>query len=130
MLSLGADSGSARRAYAKRDIDTLTVWARLEFSDLSFSRKDFEGIECPHEDLLVITPVIANFKVGRMPVETGKSVDILFLDAYLKLGISRAQIRPVAIPLLGFTGDAVSPLGVSNLMVTMGKNPQQATKMV
>ncbi|GAA0147076.1 hypothetical protein LIER_06867 [Lithospermum erythrorhizon] len=65
-----------------------------------------------------------------MLVDTGSSVHILFLDAYLKLGMSRAQIRPVATPLVRFTGDAVSSLGVSNLMVTMGKHPQQATKMV
>ncbi|GAA0160543.1 hypothetical protein LIER_17077 [Lithospermum erythrorhizon] len=68
-----------------------------------------------------------------MLVDTGSSVDpldILFLDAYLKLGISRAQIRPVATSLVGFTGDAVSPLGVSNLMVTMGKYSQHASRMV
>ncbi|GAA0174040.1 hypothetical protein LIER_27512 [Lithospermum erythrorhizon] len=35
-----------------------------------------------------------------MVVDTGSSVDILFLDAYLKLGMSRAQIRPVATPLI------------------------------
>ncbi|GAA0170816.1 hypothetical protein LIER_24997 [Lithospermum erythrorhizon] len=65
-----------------------------------------------------------------MLVDTGSLGDILFRDTYLKLGMSRAQIRPVANPLVGFTGDAVSPLGMSNLMVTMGKHPQQAMKMV
>ncbi|GAA0151748.1 hypothetical protein LIER_10402 [Lithospermum erythrorhizon] len=88
----GEDSGSARRAYANRDIYVVTVWARPEFPYLSFSGKDFEGIECPHEDPLVITPVIANFEVGQMLVDTGSSIDILFLDAYLKLWMSRAQI--------------------------------------
>ncbi|GAA0174936.1 hypothetical protein LIER_28215 [Lithospermum erythrorhizon] len=57
-------------------------------------------------------------------------VDILYLDAYLKMGMSRPHIRPVATPLVGFTGDAVNPLGVANLMVTMEKRPQQAKKMV
>ncbi|GAA0140486.1 hypothetical protein LIER_35248 [Lithospermum erythrorhizon] len=70
-----------------------------------------------------ITLVILNFKVGRMLEDTGNSIDILFLDAYLKLGMSRAQIHPVATPLDGFTGDIVSPLGVANLMVNMGKYP-------
>ncbi|GAA0150961.1 hypothetical protein LIER_09783 [Lithospermum erythrorhizon] len=128
--SRGEDSGSAGRAYAKRDIYAVTAGARPEFPDLSFSRKDFEGIECPHEDPLVINPVIANFEVGRMLVDTRSSVDILFLDAYLKLGMSWEEIRPVATPLVGFTRHAVSPLGVANLMVTMGKHPQQVTKMV
>ncbi|GAA0164093.1 hypothetical protein LIER_19810 [Lithospermum erythrorhizon] len=45
-------------------------------------------------------------------------------------GISRALIRPVATPLVWFTGDVVSPLGVSNLMMRMGMHPQQVMKMV
>ncbi|GAA0172622.1 hypothetical protein LIER_26416 [Lithospermum erythrorhizon] len=39
------DSGSARRAYANRDIYAVTLGARHEFLYLSFSRKDFEGLE-------------------------------------------------------------------------------------
>ncbi|GAA0142387.1 hypothetical protein LIER_03295 [Lithospermum erythrorhizon] len=65
-----------------------------------------------------------------MMLDEGSSVDILFLDAYLKLGVTRAQIRPVATLLVAFTRDAVSPLGVSNLMATMGNHPQQTMKMV
>ncbi|GAA0156795.1 hypothetical protein LIER_14199 [Lithospermum erythrorhizon] len=65
-----------------------------------------------------------------MLINTSSSVDILFLDAYLKLGMSRTEIRLVATPLAGFTGDAVCPLGASNLMVTMGSHSRQATRMV
>ncbi|GAA0187544.1 hypothetical protein LIER_34832 [Lithospermum erythrorhizon] len=55
----------------KRNIYAVTVGARLEFSDMSFSRKDFQETGCPHEDQLVITPVIAKFEVGRILVDTG-----------------------------------------------------------
>ncbi|GAA0183842.1 hypothetical protein LIER_31188 [Lithospermum erythrorhizon] len=58
------DFRSARRAYAKRNIFAVTAGARPEFPDMSFSRRDFEGIECPHEDPLVITQVIVNFEGG------------------------------------------------------------------
>ncbi|GAA0155561.1 hypothetical protein LIER_13263 [Lithospermum erythrorhizon] len=57
----------------------------------------------------MITPVIVNFEVGRMLVDTESSEDILFLDAYLKLGMSWAQIRPMATPLVGFTGNTGDP---------------------
>ncbi|GAA0158424.1 hypothetical protein LIER_15455 [Lithospermum erythrorhizon] len=120
----GGDSRSARRAYAKRYIYAVTAGACPKFLDLSFSRKYFEGDKVPNEDPPVITLVITNFEVRHMLVDIVSSADILFLDAYLKLGISRVQIRPEAMPLVGFTGDKVSPLGVSNLMVTMGKHPQ------
>ncbi|GAA0163166.1 hypothetical protein LIER_19102 [Lithospermum erythrorhizon] len=105
----GGDYGSARRAYEKRDIYAATAGARPE---------------CLYEDPLVITLVIANFEVGRMLVDTGSSVDILYLDAYLKLGMSQVQIRPVPTLLVWYTRDAVSLLGAMNLMVTMGKHPQ------
>ncbi|GAA0153150.1 hypothetical protein LIER_11462 [Lithospermum erythrorhizon] len=77
----GGDSGSARRKYAKRDIYAVTAGARPELPDMSFYKNDFERIAFPHEDSLVITPVIVNFQVGRMLVDTRSSVDILFLDA-------------------------------------------------
>ncbi|GAA0154429.1 hypothetical protein LIER_12414 [Lithospermum erythrorhizon] len=54
----GGDSGSF---YA------ITAEERPEFPNLSFSIRDFKGIECPHED---------------------------------------PQIRPIAMPLVGFTGEA------------------------
>ncbi|GAA0184382.1 hypothetical protein LIER_31670 [Lithospermum erythrorhizon] len=84
----GGDYGSLRWAYVERDIYAVIAGACPEFPDLSFFKKDFEGIECPHEDPLLITLVIANFEVGHMLVDTGRSVDILFLDAYMKLGMS------------------------------------------
>ncbi|GAA0155106.1 hypothetical protein LIER_38020 [Lithospermum erythrorhizon] len=57
--SRGGDSRSARRAYVKIYIYVDTAGERPKFLDMSFSRKDFVEIECPHEDPLVITPVIA-----------------------------------------------------------------------
>ncbi|GAA0156315.1 hypothetical protein LIER_38253 [Lithospermum erythrorhizon] len=72
----GGYSASARWDYAKRDIYAVTVGAQPEFPDLSLSWKDFEGIECPHEDPMVITPVIAKFEVGRIRVDTGSLIDI------------------------------------------------------
>ncbi|GAA0139472.1 hypothetical protein LIER_01007 [Lithospermum erythrorhizon] len=42
----GRDSGSPRRAYAKKDIYVVTARARHEIPDLSFSKKYFERIEC------------------------------------------------------------------------------------
>ncbi|GAA0166166.1 hypothetical protein LIER_21387 [Lithospermum erythrorhizon] len=53
----------------------------------------------------------------------GSSVDVLFLDGYLKLGMNREQTRFVATPLVGFIGDVVSALGSASLMVTMRKHP-------
>ncbi|GAA0160129.1 hypothetical protein LIER_16754 [Lithospermum erythrorhizon] len=47
-----------------------------------------------------------------------------------EVGMSWSHILPVATPLVGFTGDVVTPLVVANLMVTLGKYLQLATRMV
>lgn len=43
---------------------------------------DLENITTPHADLLVISPIINKFKVNRVLVDIGASVDILYLDAF------------------------------------------------
>ena len=54
---------------------------------ISFGDEDFEGIEFPHDDPLVIMPVIANSPVKRVLVDMGASVEILFHEAFLENGV-------------------------------------------
>ena len=54
---------------------------------ISFSDKDLEGIQHPHDDLLVLTITVANFKVRRILVDSGNSTDILFVEVYDKLNL-------------------------------------------
>ncbi|GAA0161958.1 hypothetical protein LIER_39326 [Lithospermum erythrorhizon] len=106
------DFGRARSTYAKREIYAVIAGSRPEFPNLSFSRKDFEGIKCPHEDPLVIAPMIANLEVGRMLIDTRSLVDILFLDPYLTLGISREKMRPILHPVGGIHRGCGKPVGI------------------
>ncbi|GAA0143821.1 hypothetical protein LIER_04415 [Lithospermum erythrorhizon] len=59
----------------------------IDREGIKFSEKELEGIEIPHDDPLIISPVIANFLVARMLVDTGSSANILYLGAYDWLGL-------------------------------------------
>ncbi|GAA0167515.1 hypothetical protein LIER_22433 [Lithospermum erythrorhizon] len=63
----------------------------------------------------------------RMLVDTGSTVDILYLRAYDKHGLSRKHLKPVATPLTGFTGQSIHPIGIADLDVTVGKGSRMVT---
>nr|XP_009383128.1 PREDICTED: uncharacterized protein LOC103970940 [Musa acuminata subsp. malaccensis] len=82
-----------------------------------------------HDDALVISARIANAQVRRIMVDTGSSADILYFDAFQKLGLSRDNMKPILSALTGFTGDSISPLGAITLPLTLGAPPRSKTVM-
>ncbi|VFQ79931.1 unnamed protein product [Cuscuta campestris] len=64
-----------------------------------------------HNDPLVITMDINGVDVARVLVDTGSSVNILYLETFQKLRLCRTQLEPLKTPLLGFTGDTVEAEG-------------------
>ncbi|RWW60860.1 hypothetical protein BHE74_00032118 [Ensete ventricosum] len=49
-------------------------------------------------------------------------------DVFQKLGLTDGDLVPMTSTLSGFTGDAIAPLGITTLLVTIGEEPR--TKMV
>ena len=97
---------------------------------LTFLYHDLQGIQLLHDDPLVITDTIANFSIKRILIDTNNSLDILFVEAFDQLEISRDRLRPVATPLIGFNGSTIKRLGMMELPVLMGTYPQQASTLV
>ena len=62
-----------------------------------------------------------------MLIENGRATNILFGHAYLKTGLTRADISPTTSPLYGFIGDHVIPEGVIKLIITLREHPRVAT---
>ncbi|KAG6686591.1 hypothetical protein I3842_11G028100 [Carya illinoinensis] len=81
---------------------------------ISFNEKDEEGILHPHDDALVVTMQVVNFTLQRILVNNGSSPSIL---------------RQASVPLKGFTGDVVQPMGVIPLSVLSGKAPRTQVTM-
>ena len=79
----------------------------------------------PHDDALVVSIRVRDYKVHRMLVDNGSSADILYYPAFQQMGINRAQLTSTNAPLVGFGGMRVLPLGAITLPVTVGDYPQQ-----
>ena len=52
---------------------------------ISFTNDDLRGIHLPHDDVLLVIVVIANFNVQRILIDNGSSTDILFILTFDKM---------------------------------------------
>ncbi|XP_065003886.1 uncharacterized protein LOC135636193 [Musa acuminata AAA Group] len=121
----GGGSSSARKSYARSSVEKRP---RPELEpEISFGAE--EGERSHHDDALVISIQIANARVKRVMVDTGSSADVLYLDAFKRLGLPTEDLIPISSALTGFTGDSISPLGTTTLPVTIGEEPRTRTIM-
>ncbi|KAL8109295.1 hypothetical protein AgCh_025408 [Apium graveolens] len=97
---------------------------------MAFDDSDLEGVKFPHDDPLVMTPVIGNNPVKRVLVDNGASVDVLLHDTFLRMGYNDSQLTPTDMPIYGFTGVEYPVEGIIKLPTTIGQEPRQATQML
>uniref|UniRef100_A0A2N9I423 Retrotransposon gag domain-containing protein n=1 Tax=Fagus sylvatica TaxID=28930 RepID=A0A2N9I423_FAGSY len=134
-LASGGASRSSRKAYARQAHNILVTQRsrkslKMDDQIISFSEDDARNIHHPHDDALVITLTIAGFLTRRVLVDNGSSADIIYLPAYQQMQIDKEQLKPIDIPLVGFTGDKVKPLGVVSLIIEAGTYPKQVRTSV
>ena len=102
---------------------------RGEVEDITFSKKDSRHVRHPYCDALVIKAMIANNNVHRILVDNGSSVDILYFQAFERMGLKVSDLKPLPNPVYGFTGDSTVPVGVISLPMTLGEYPRQSYVM-
>ncbi|KAG7594217.1 Retrotransposon gag domain [Arabidopsis thaliana x Arabidopsis arenosa] len=67
---------------------------------------------------------VANFEVTRCLIDTGSSVDLIFLSTLQRMGISKADIIGPPAPLVAFTSDTSMSLGNIKLPVLAAGVPK------
>jgi hypothetical protein len=82
------------------------------------------------DDALVVSMVMANREVRRIFIDTGASSDILFYDAFLRMGLTDDMLTPVNTSVHGLGGPDLIPLGTIDLLVTAGTEPKLKTVSV
>ena len=93
-----------------------------------FTDEDARRLHHPYDDAIVITLVIANYTTRRVLIDNGSSVDILNYPAFYQMRINKELLRPVNVPLIGFGGMKVLPVGTISLLVVVGSYPWQINK--
>ncbi|RZS19177.1 hypothetical protein BHM03_00051538, partial [Ensete ventricosum] len=118
------NSASTRKAYARSEVGKRSL--HHEDLDVTFRSKDEE--HSSYDDALVISIHMTNAYVKRVMIDTGSSTDILYFDAFQRLGLTDLDLTPPTSTLTGFTGDFISPIGTTKIPVTFG-GEQQAKKL-
>nr|AAT81681.1 putative retrotransposon protein [Oryza sativa Japonica Group] len=93
-------------------------------------QEDAEGVTFPHQDPLVISAEIAGFEVRRILVDGGSSTDVIFAEAYAKMGLTTQALTPAPTSLRGFGGEAVQVLGQAQLIVAFGTGENRREEQV
>ena len=130
-FAAGGGSSSARKKHIRRALQSREVLGieapnkkpRTESLDITFTEDEAMEMCQPHDDPLVVSAVISNFQTRRILIDSGSSADILFWGAFEQLQIQKEALKPITSPLVGFTGDRLTPLGSIELPVTMGEGP-------
>ncbi|XP_058223238.1 uncharacterized protein LOC131332946 [Rhododendron vialii] len=86
----------------------------------TFTEQNLQRIQTPHNDALVVTVQISTHSVKRVLVDQGNSVEAMYLFLFKELKISESCLLPAEVPLIGFSGTPVWPLGRITLPVVTG----------
>lgn len=86
-----------------------------------------EATRYTQDDLLSISIWISDAYVKRVIVDTGKSIDVLYANAFQKLRLTKCDLHPMVSSLTRFTTDSISPLGMVTLYVTFKEEPYTKT---
>ncbi|VFQ91641.1 unnamed protein product [Cuscuta campestris] len=130
----GRDSASQRKKWGRElyvgtvALNPRSKQARRE--PTTFTDRDLPATGEDHNDPLVITMDMGGVDVSRVLVDTGNSVNVLYLDAFEKLKLCRTRLEPLKTPLSGFTRDSVEAEGSILLTCELGTADQVVQKQM
>ena len=130
-----ASSSRSRKTYllAVQNVQLISRTPRAPRMDepsITFVDEDARRLHHPHDDAIVITLMIASYLTRRVLVDNGSLRDILYYLAFQQMKIDKELLCPTNIPLIGFGGMKVLPVGTIFLLVVVGTYPQHITEEV
>lgn len=108
-----SDFNQAHKAHA-RLIESLSIQedrVAQEHPTIRFGPEDFTGVVFLNIDALVIQATITNYKVSRVLVDFGSSINVLFQEVFVRMQLEEARLEEIATSLFSFAMHAVQPIG-------------------
>lgn len=105
----GGERRHAREVYAKQISTVAQLGKRLSPKEdivISFTEDDLSHVTTQHNEAMVITTEVDRCDMKRILIDRSSLTDILFLDAFEKMGISKRDLKQLNFPLIGFAGRA------------------------
>ena len=87
---------------------------------ITFTDKDFKGIDPTQDDPMVISVDIDNFTIKKALVDQGSSVDILYWKTFKAVRIPVEEMMPYNDHVVGFSGERVGTKGYIELYTMFG----------
>ena len=80
---------------------------------------------------LVVAPIVANFRLKKVLMDGGASINIIYLSTLKRMDISTRQLRPSHVKFHGIVpGRSASSLGEISLAVTFGEEDNYRTEEI
>ncbi|KAI5332082.1 hypothetical protein L3X38_022210 [Prunus dulcis] len=97
------------------------------WAPITFCEEEERSVILPYYDPLIIHADISNFDVGRILVDTGSSVSMMFADAFNELQVPAHLFDRSITPFVSFSSDVVQLIGNIHLPISIGSAQQRAT---
>ena len=88
--------------------------------EIVFSSFDLEGVILRHDDTMVISAVMVNAEIKMVFVDQGSTANIIFWDAFNKLGIKNFDLQTYKEELISLSEEKVYLDGYIMLHLTLG----------
>ena len=90
---------------------------------ITFIEEETKCLNLNHDDALVVSMRMINALGKRVMIDICSSIDILYFNAFQKLGLSANNLSPIESSLMVFMGDFIYPLGTISLHITFDEEP-------